>query len=114
VLRAQHALPGNPTRLGAVAPWLAFNTATSFTTNTNWQSYAGESTMSYAAQSVALTSQNFFSSAVGLCVAIALIRGVARKETDRLGNFWVDLVRAHLYVLLPISAAYALFLVSRG
>jgi K+-transporting ATPase ATPase A chain len=114
VLRLQHALPGNPTRLGAVAPWLAFNTATSFTTNTNWQSYAGESTVSYATQAVALTSQNFFSSAVGLCVAIALMRGIARKETDRLGNFWVDLVRAHLYVLLPLSVAYALFLVSQG
>lgn len=114
VMRAQAALPFNPTRLGGVPPWLAFNTATSFTTNTNWQSYGGETTMSYVSQSVALTSQNFFSAAVGLCVAIALIRGIARKETDKLGNFWVDLVRAHLYVLVPITVVYALFLVSQG
>ena len=114
VMRAQAALPFNPTRLGGVAPWLAFNTATSFTTNTNWQSYSGETTMSYVSQAVALTSQNFFSSAVGLCVAIALLRGIARQETDTLGNFWVDLVRAHLYVLVPISLVYALFLVSQG
>lgn len=114
VMRAQASLPFNPTRLGAVPPWLAHNTATSFTTNTNWQSYGGETTMSYLSQAVALTSQNFFSAAVGLCVAIALIRGIARKETDKLGNFWVDLVRAHLYVLVPISLGYALFLVSQG
>ncbi len=114
LMRAQSALPMNPSRLGAVAPWLAFNTATSFTTNTNWQSYGGETTMSLASQSVALTSQNFFSAAVGLCVAIALLRGIARRETDKLGNFWVDLVRAHLYVLVPISVVYALFLVSQG
>ncbi len=114
LMRAQSALPMNPSRLGAVAPWLAFNTATSFTTNTNWQSYGGETTMSLASQSVALTSQNFFSAAVGLCVAIALLRGIARRETDKLGNFWVDLVRAHLYVLVPISVVYAVFLVSQG
>lgn len=114
LLRAQSALPGNPTHLPGVAPWLAFNTATSFTTNTNWQSYAGEATMSYLAQSVALTSHNFFSAGVGICVAIALVRGLARAETDRLGNFWVDLVRVHLYVLLPICVVYALFLVSQG
>jgi K+-transporting ATPase ATPase A chain len=114
VLRLQSSLPANPTRLANVPPWLAFNTATSFTTNTNWQSYGGETTMSYASQAVALTSQNFFSTAVGLCVAIALIRGIARRETTKLGNFWVDLVRAHLYVLVPISVVYALFLVSQG
>ncbi|MFO0648863.1 MAG: potassium-transporting ATPase subunit KdpA [Polyangiales bacterium] len=114
LMRAQSALPMNPSRLGAVAPWLAFNTATSFTTNTNWQSYGGETTMSLASQSVALTSQNFFSAAVGLCVAIALLRGIARRETDKLGNFWVDLVRAHLYVLVPLSVVYAVFLVSQG
>ena len=114
VLRLQRALPFNPTHLDNVPPWLAFNTATSFTTNTNWQSYGGETTLSYVSQAVALTSQNFFSAAVGLCVAVALIRGIARKETDKLGNFWVDLVRAHLYVLVPICAVYALFLVSQG
>ena len=114
LLRAQAMLPGNPTRLPAVAPWLAFNTATSFTTNTNWQSYAGESTMSYLSQAVALTSHNFFSAGVGVCVAIALLRGIARGETDKLGNFWVDLVRVHLYVLLPICVVIALFLVSQG
>ncbi len=114
VMRAQRALPFNPTGLDGVPPWLAFNTATSFTTNTNWQSYGGETTMSYLSQAVALTSQNFFSAAVGMCVAVALVRGIARKETDRLGNFWVDLVRAHLYVLLPMSVLFALFLVSQG
>ncbi len=114
ILRLQRALPFNPTHLGAVPPWLAFNTATSFTTNTDWQSYGGEATMSYASQAVALTSQNFFSAGVGVCVAIALIRGVARSESPTIGNFWVDLVRVHLYVLLPISALYALFLVSQG
>jgi K+-transporting ATPase ATPase A chain len=114
LLRAQAALPGNPAKLGAVAPWLAFNTATSFTTNTNWQSYSGEVTMSYLSQAVALTSHNFFSAAVGICVAIVFIRGIARSETTKLGNFWVDLVRVHLYVLLPICVVYALFLVSQG
>ena len=93
---------------------MSFNTATSFTTNTNWQSYGGETTMSYLSQAVALTSHNFFSAGVGIVVAIALIRGIARNETDKIGNFWVDLVRVHLYVLLPICLVYALFLVSQG
>jgi len=114
VMRVQQALPGNPTKLGAVAPWLAFNTATSFTTNTNWQSYAGETTMSYFSQAVALTSHNFFSAGVGICIAIALVRGIARHQSETVGNFWVDLVRVHLYVLLPICLFYALFLVSQG
>ncbi|MDB4928334.1 MAG: Potassium-transporting ATPase chain [Myxococcaceae bacterium] len=114
VMRLQGSLPFNPTRLPGVAPWLAFNTATSFTTNTNWQSYGGESTMSYLSQALALSSHNFFSAGVGLCVAIALIRGIARRETTKLGNFWVDLVRAHLYVLVPLCLGYALFLVSQG
>ncbi|HWZ93179.1 MAG TPA: potassium-transporting ATPase subunit KdpA [Polyangiaceae bacterium] len=114
MLRLQDSLPLNPAKLGAVAPWLAFNTATSFTTNTNWQSYGGETTMSYLSQAVALTSHNFFSAGVGIVVAIALIRGIARHETDKIGNFWVDLVRVHLYVLLPICVFYALFLVSQG
>ena len=114
LLRAQALLPGNPTHLPGVPPWLAFNTATSFTTNTNWQSYSGEATMSYLSQAVALTSHNFFSAGVGICVAIALLRGIARAQTDKLGNFWVDLVRVHLYVLVPFSIVYALFLVSQG
>ncbi|MBK7395458.1 MAG: potassium-transporting ATPase subunit KdpA [Myxococcales bacterium] len=114
VLRLQHKLPFNPTKLDAVAPWLAFNTSVSFTTNTNWQSYGGETTLSYASQAVGLTSHNFFSAGVGMCVAIALIRGLARSQRDTLGNFWVDLVRVHLYVLLPICLFYALFLVSQG
>ena len=114
ILRCQDSLPFNPAKLGAVAPWLSFNTAISFTTNTNWQSYGGETTMSYFSQAVALTSHNFFSAGVGIAVAIALIRGLARHETDKVGNFWVDLVRVHLYVLLPICVFYALFLVSQG
>jgi K+-transporting ATPase ATPase A chain len=114
ILRAQASLPYNPTKLPAVSPWLAFNTAVSFTTNTNWQSYSGEATMSYVSQAVALMSHNFFSAGVGICVAIALIRGIARAETDKIGNFWVDLVRVHLYVLLPLCLVYALFLVSQG
>jgi K+-transporting ATPase ATPase A chain len=114
ILRSQALLPYNPTKLGGVAPWLSFNTAVSFTTNTNWQSYSGEATMSYLSQAVALTSHNFFSAGVGICVAIALIRGISRAETDKLGNFWVDLVRVHLYVLLPLCLVYAIFLVSQG
>jgi K+-transporting ATPase ATPase A chain len=114
MLRAQGALPLNPGKLGAVAPWLAFNTATSFASNTNWQSYGGETTLSYLSQAVALTSHNFFSAGVGIVVAIALIRGIARSESDKVGNFWVDLVRVHLYVLLPICLLFALFLVSQG
>ncbi len=114
ILRLQDSLPLNPAKLGAVAPWLSFNTAVSFTTNTNWQSYGGETTMSYLSQAVALTSHNFFSAGVGIAVAIALIRGLARHETDKIGNFWVDLVRVHLYVLLPICVFFGLFLVSQG
>lgn len=114
ILRAQASLPGNPTHLDGVPPWLAFNTATSFTTNTNWQSYAGEPTMSYVSQAVALTSHNFFSAGVGVCIAIAIIRGIARSEAGTIGNFWSDLVRVHLYVLLPLCVLYALFLVSQG
>ncbi|HVY47930.1 MAG TPA: potassium-transporting ATPase subunit KdpA [Minicystis sp.] len=114
VMRTQAALPFNPTKLANVPPWLAFNTAVSFTTNTNWQSYSGEVTMSYLSQALALTSHNFFSAAVGICIAIVFIRGIARSETHKLGNFWVDLVRVHLYVLLPICLVYSLFLISQG
>jgi potassium-transporting ATPase potassium-binding subunit len=93
---------------------LAFNTAMSFTTNTNWQSYGGESTMSYFTQMVALVSHNFFSAAIGIAIAAALIRGIARNASATVGNFWVDLVRIHFYILLPICVVYAIFLVSQG
>ena len=92
--RLQQLLPLNPQGFGAVAPDLAFNTAASFTTNTNWQAYSGESTMSYFTQMAGLAYHNFVSAAVGIAVAIAFIRGIAQKEKDTLGNFWVDLVRA--------------------
>ena len=112
--RLQQVLPFNPQGFGGVAPALAFNTAVSFTTNTNWQAYSGESTMSYFTQMAGLAYHNFVSAAVGISVAIAFIRGIAQKEKDTLGNFWVDIVRASLWVLLPISIVGALFLVSQG
>ncbi len=111
---AQGILPLNPTGLASVEPALAFNTATSFMTNTNWQSYAGEITMSYATQMLGLGVQNFLSAATGIAVLIALTRGLARKSAATLGSFWVDLVRATLYVLLPLSLILALVLVSQG
>jgi K+-transporting ATPase ATPase A chain len=114
LLRLQGWLPLNPQRFGAVGWWLAVNTAVSFTTNTNWQAYPGESTISYLAQMAGLAYQNFMSAAAGLAVAIALIRAIARRETDTIGNFWVDLVRGVLWVLLPLSLAGALVLVSQG
>jgi K+-transporting ATPase ATPase A chain len=114
--RVQAYLPFNPQNFGTpnVTPDLAFNTAASFLTNTNWQSYSGESTLSYFVQMAALTVQNFVSAAAGLAVAIAVIRGFARHEVRTLGNFWVDMTRATLYVLLPISFVGALFLCSQG
>lgn len=112
--RVQAILPFNPQGFGGVAPDLAFNTAVSFTTNTNWQAYSGESTMSYFTQMAGLAYHNFVSAATGIAVAIAFIRGIARKETETIGNFWVDLTRATLWVLLPISIVGALFLVSQG
>ena len=112
--RLQPVLPFNPQRFGGVAPDLAFNTAASFTTNTNWQAYSGESAMSYFTQMAGLAYQNFVSAAAGIAVAIAFIRGIAQKEKDTLGNFWVDLVRATLWVLLPIAIVGSLFLVSQG
>jgi K+-transporting ATPase ATPase A chain len=112
--RLQSVLPFNPQGFGAVAPDLAFNTAASFTTNTNWQAYGGETTMSYFTQMAGLAYHNFVSAAVGISVAIAFIRGIAQKEQDTIGNFWVDLIRASLWVLLPISIVGALFLVSQG
>jgi len=116
IMRLQGVLPLNPQRYGAslVNPDQAFNTAVSFMTNTNWQWYSGENTISYLVQMMALAVQNFVSAAAGLAVAIALVRGFARHETDRIGNFWVDLTRATLYVLVPISIVAALILVSRG
>ncbi|GJD53603.1 Potassium-transporting ATPase potassium-binding subunit [Methylobacterium crusticola] len=114
ILRLQAVLPLNPADQSAVASDLAFNTSTSFVTNTNWQSYGGESTLSYLSQMLGLTHQNFLSAASGIAVAVALIRGFARASTRTLGSFWVDLTRATLYVLLPICIPYALFLVWQG
>ena len=114
--RAQAYLPFNPQNFGTpvLTPDLAFNTAVSFLTNTNWQSYSGESTLSYFVQMAALTVQNFVSAAAGLAIAIAVVRGFARHEMRSIGNFWVDLTRGTLYVLLPISIIGALFLCSQG
>jgi K+-transporting ATPase ATPase A chain len=114
MLRVQQWLPWNPQRFGALAPDLAFNTAASFTTNTNWQAYSGESTMSYFSQMAGLAYHNFMSAAVGIALSIAVIRGIARREMETLGNFWVDLTRTILWVLLPACAVLALFLVSQG
>jgi potassium-transporting ATPase potassium-binding subunit len=112
--RVQQWLPWNPQKLAAVAPDLAFNTAASFTTNTNWQNYAGEATMSYLTQMAGLAYHNFISAAVGIALAIAFIRGISRREKDTIGNFWVDMTRATLWVLLPICLGGALALVSQG
>ncbi len=114
VLRLQHLLPLNPQKFGPVAPDLAFNTAASFTTNTNWQNYAGESTLSYFSQMVGLVFHNFISAAVGIATAAALVRGIARHSAKTIGNFWVDVVRINLYLLLPFSIVFALFLSSQG
>ncbi|MGA3268278.1 MAG: potassium-transporting ATPase subunit KdpA [Verrucomicrobiota bacterium] len=114
ILRLQQFLPLNPQKLGALAQHLAFNTAVSFTTNTNWQSYGGESTMSYFSQMVALAIHNFFSAAVGIAVAGALVRGIARQTASTIGNFWVDVTRIIYYLLLPICFVLALFFVSQG
>jgi len=113
--RAQQLLPWwNPQKFAAVPPALAFNTAASFTTNTNWQNYSGESTMSYLTQMAGLAYHNFASAAVGIALAIAFIRGIARKEKETIGNFWVDMTRSTLWVLLPACIVYALVLVSQG
>ncbi|MGH7635288.1 MAG: potassium-transporting ATPase subunit KdpA, partial [Gemmatimonadaceae bacterium] len=114
VLRLQHLLPWNPQRLSAVTDRQAFETASSFTTNTNWQSYAGESTMSYFSQMTQLAYHNFMSAAVGMCGAIALARGIAHRSAGKLGNFWVDLVRGTLYLFIPLSVVLALVLVQQG
>jgi len=112
--RLQHVLPLNPDKLGAVPPDLAWNTATSFTTNTNWQAYTGESTMSHLTQMAGLTFHNFTSAAVGIVLAIALIRGIARAGAKTIGNFWVDLTRCTLWILLPICVVAAAVLMSQG
>ena len=114
VQRLQGVLPLNPAGLGAVSPDSSFNTAVSFATNTNWQGYGGESTMSYLTQMLALAVQNFVSAATGIAVLIALTRGFARKQVQTIGNFWLDLTRSTLYVLLPLSLILALALVSQG
>ncbi len=114
LLRLQDVLPFNPQGQSAVAPDLAFNTAASFVTNTNWQNYGGESTLSYLTQMLGLTVQNFVSAATGIALAVALIRGFARSSMRTIGNFWVDMTRATLYVLLPISVLIALVLVWQG
>jgi K+-transporting ATPase ATPase A chain len=111
---AQASLPLNPARLPDVGFWLAFNTAVSFVTNTNWQSYAGETTMSYLVQVAGLTVQNFVSAATGMAVAVALARGLAHKSSSTIGNFWSDLVRGTLYILLPLSLTLAILLVGQG
>ena len=112
--RMQQWFPWNPQHFPAVPPALAFNTAASFTTNTNWQAYSGESTMSYLTQMAGLAFHNFASAATGIALAIAFIRGIARHEQDTIGNFWVDLVRGSLWVLLPLCLVGALLLVSQG
>jgi K+-transporting ATPase ATPase A chain len=114
IMRLQQWFPLNPQGLGNVAPPLAFNTAASFTTNTNWQAYAPETTMSYLTEMIGLATHNFFSAAAGIAVAIAFVRGFSRHSARSLGNFWVDFTRATVYVLLPLSVAGALLLCSQG
>ena len=112
--RVQGVLPLNPAGFGAVSPDSSFNTAVSFATNTNWQGYGGESTMSYLTQMLALTVQNFVSAATGMAVLVALIRGFARRSAQTIGNFWVDLTRTTIYILLPLAIVWSLALVSQG
>jgi potassium-transporting ATPase potassium-binding subunit len=114
LLRFQGALPLNPQELPGASPDLAFNTAASFATNTNWQSYGGETTLSYLSQMLGLTVQNFVSAASGMAVLVALIRGLTRRSAESIGNFWYDLVRSTVYILLPLSTVVALLLVSQG
>jgi K+-transporting ATPase ATPase A chain len=114
ILRLQYFLPLNPQKLAGVNPDLSFNTAISFTTNTNWQNYGGESTLSYFSQMVGLTLHNFVSAATGIAIAAAFVRAIARHSAKTIGNFWVDLVRITYYLLLPICLVFAVFLVSQG
>src|ERR1700721_1163766 len=112
--RAQALLPWNPQHLAGVAPALAFNTAVSFTTNTNWQSYTPETTMSYFTQMAGLAYHNFLSAAIGIAVAVALVRGITRKQSPTIGNFWVDTTRATLWILLPICLVVAPVVIGPG
>ena len=114
ILRLQYFLPLNPQKLAGVSSDLSFNTSVSFTTNTNWQNYVGESTMSYLSQMVGLTFHNFVSAATGIAIAAALVRAIARHSAKTIGNFWVDLVRVTYYLLIPICLVFAVFLVSQG
>ncbi len=114
ILRLQGVLPGNPQGLDGLSPHLAFNTAVSFTTNTNWQSYGGESVMSNLSQMLGLAIHNFLSAATGIALAFALFRGFARREAKAIGNFWADVTRVTLYLLLPVCVVYTLFLVASG
>jgi K+-transporting ATPase ATPase A chain len=114
VLRLQGHLPFNPDHMKGVSPGLSFNTAVSFLTGTNWQSYAGESTMSHLSQMLALVVQQFLAGAVGMAVAVALIRGLVRRKTNLLGSFWVDTVRSIVRILLPITFVAGVFLISQG
>ena len=114
IQRLQSHLPLNPMSMGPVAPDLAFNTAVSFATNTNWQNYGGEATLSYFTQMAALTVQNFVSAATGMAVLVALIRGFVQKQVNTIGNFWVDMVKSTIYILIPLSIILALLLVSQG
>src|SRR5690606_125070 len=114
LLRTQGALPLNPDGIDGMAPDLAFNTAVSFVTNTNWQAYSGEAQLSYLSQMTGLTVQNFVSAGTGMAVAVAVIRGFVWAKGTRLGNFWVDLTRSVLWILLPLSVALGLFLATQG
>jgi K+-transporting ATPase ATPase A chain len=114
LLRVQHLLPWNPQAHTGVAPHTAFNIAISFATNTNWQNYSGEATLSYLTQMAGLTVQNFASAASGMAVMAALARGLASRNTDRIGNFWVDMIRSILYILLPLSVLLTVLLISQG
>src|ERR1700679_3349671 len=114
ILRTQGSLPLNPQHLGAVSPALSANTASSFVTNTNWQNYGGETTMSYFSQIGALTTQQFLSPAVGIAVAIAMVRGFSRRNSPTIGNFWVDMTRALLYIFFPIAFVFGIVMVGQG
>jgi K+-transporting ATPase ATPase A chain len=114
ILRLQRILPLNPQKLGPVGPDLAFNTAASFATNTNWQNYPGETTLSYFAQTVGLVFHHFASAAAGIAAAAALVRGIARRAARTVGHFWVDIIRVNLYLLLPLALVFSVFLVSQG
>src|ERR1700728_2025576 len=114
IIRIQGSLPLNPQHMGQVKPALSFNTAASFLTNTNWQNYGGESTMSYFSQIGALTFQQFLSPAIGIAVAIAMVRGFSRRNSPTIGNFWVDIIRCMLYILAPIAFLAGLIFVGQG